>query len=131
METGKENILAIQIEKPELVILFGTGASYGDGIPVQSNLILLILKDSDLQLSKSNAGKQIRSFLKDNFSTKDRYPTLEEVFGFIDFHLNNDLSPSKKWTLKELHELKSNLTKVLHYIISSKTKQSDHFRQFW
>lgn len=131
METREESILPIQNDKPGLVFLFGAGASYGDGIPVQSELIPLILNDSDLQLSKSKAGTQIRSFLKDNFSTKDRFPALEEVFGFIDFHLNNELSLSKKWTLKELRDLKSNFTKVLHYVISSKTKQSDHFRQFW
>lgn len=131
MENRKEDILPIQNDKPELVFLFGAGASYGDGIPVQSDLIPQILNDSDLQLSKSNAGKQIRSFLNDNFSTKDRFSTLEEVFGFIDFHLNNELSLSKKWTIKELRDLKSNFTKVLHYVISSKTKQSVHFRQFW
>lgn len=131
MENRKEDILPIQNDKPELVFLFGAGASYGDGIPVQSDLISQILNDSDLQLSKSNAEKQIRSFLKDNFSINDRFLTLEEVFGFIGFHLNNELSLSKKWTIKELRDLKSNFTKVLHYVISSKTKQSEHFRQFW
>jgi NAD-dependent SIR2 family protein deacetylase len=56
---------------------------------------------------------------------------LEEVFGFIDYHINNEFSLSQKWTLQELRDLKLNLTKVLHYIISSKTKQSDLFRTFW
>jgi hypothetical protein len=83
MEYREDKILPIQNDQPEIVFLFGAGASYGDGIPVQSDLIPLILNDKDLQLSKSEAGKQIRQFLKDNFSTKDRYPTLEEVFGLI------------------------------------------------
>lgn len=131
MDTRVEDILPIQNDQPELVFLFGAGASYGDGIPVQSDLIPLIINDEDLQLSKSRAGRQIREFLKDNFSTKDRFPTLEEVFGFIDFHINNELSLSKKWTLKELRDLKLNLSKVLHYVISSKTKQSEYFRAFW
>jgi len=131
MEYKEENILPIQNDQPELVFLFGAGASYGDGIPVQSDLIPLILNDKDLQLSKSVAGKIIRAFLKDNFSTNKRYPTLEEVFGFIDFHINNELSLSKIWTLNELRDLKVYFTKVLHYVISSKTKQSDFFRIFW
>lgn len=127
----KENILPIQNDQPELVFMFGAGASYSDGIPIQSDLIPLILNDADLQLSKSSAGKQVRQFLKSNFSTNDRFPTLEEVFGFIDFHLNNELSLSSNCTLKELRELKHNFTKILHYVISSRTKQSDLFRSFW
>ena len=96
MKYKKEKILPIQNDQPELVFLFGAGASYPDGIPIQSDLIPQILHDKDLQLSKSNAGKQIREFLEENFSTKERFPTLEEVFGFLDFHLNNDLSLSQK-----------------------------------
>jgi NAD-dependent SIR2 family protein deacetylase len=131
MQYREDNILPIQNDQPELVFLFGAGASYSDGIPVQSDLVPLILNDIDLQLSKSNAGKQVRLFLKQNFSTNDRFPTLEEVFGFLDFHLNNELSLSKRWTLKELRELKSNFTKILHYIISSRTKKSELFGAFW
>lgn len=131
MKDRKENILPIQNDKPKLVFIFGAGASYPDGIPVQSEIIPQIIQNNDLQLTKSEAGKQIRQFLRENFSTSDRFPTLEEVFGFIDFHLNNDFSLSKKWTIPELRKLKSNLTKVLHYIISSKTKSSDYFWTFW
>lgn len=131
MQNRKENVLPIQNDQPELVFIFGAGASYPDGIPIQSELIRLILGDNDLQLSKSNTGKQVRNFLKENFSTLDTFPTLEEVFGFIDFHLNNDLSLSEKWTNQDIRTLKSNFTKVLHYIISSKTGQSDYFRMFW
>ena len=53
MDYRKENILPIQNDQPELVFLFGAGASYSDGIPVQSDLIPLILNNKDLQLSKS------------------------------------------------------------------------------
>jgi len=127
----KDNILPIQNDKPELVFIFGAGASYPDGIPIQSEIIPLILNNDDLQIIKSEPGKQIREFLKDNFSISEKFPTLEEVFGFIDFHLNNDFSLSKKWTITELIKLKANLTKVLHYVISSKTKSSVHFKYFW
>jgi len=126
-----DNILPIQNDKPELVFIFGAGASYPDGIPIQSEIIPIILNNDDLQIIKSISGRQIREFLKDNFSISEKYPTLEEVFGFIDFHLNNDFSLSKKWTIAEMINLKANLTKVLHYVISSKTKSSEHFKLFW
>lgn len=126
-----ENVLPIQNDQPELVFIFGAGTSYPDGIPVQSEIIPQILNNEDLQLSKSIVGKTVRLFLKENFSTQERFPSIEEVFGFIDFHLNNDLSLSKKWNLEELRRLKKYFIKVLHYIISSKTKHSEHFRYFW
>jgi len=131
MKNKRENILPVQNNKPKLVFMFGAGASYPDGIPVQADIIPIIFKKKDLQLNNSESGKQIKQFLRENFSTANIYPSLEEVFGFIDFHLNNGLSLSKKWTLLELWKLKNNLTKILHYILSNKTKISDYFRTFW
>jgi hypothetical protein len=126
-----DDILPIQNDKPELVFIFGAGASYPDGIPIQSEIIPIILNNDDLQIINSLPGRQIREFLKDNFSISEHYPTLEEVFGFIDFHINNDFSLSKKWTTTEMIKLKANLTKVLHYVISNKTKSSEYFKSFW
>lgn len=129
--TIKKNVLPIQNDKPEFVFIFGAGASYSDGIPVQSDIIPLILEDNEIQIIKSEIGKQIRRFLVENFSINGKLPSLEEVFGFIDFHINNNLSLSKDWTLIELIKLKFNFTRVLHYILSSKTKSSLHFKFFW
>jgi len=44
----KDNILPIQNDKPELVFIFGAGASYPDGIPIQSEIFPIILNDYDL-----------------------------------------------------------------------------------
>lgn len=131
MALERIKILPIQNDQPEIVFIFGAGSSYSDGIPIQSDIIPLILKNNDLQISKSEPGKQIREFLQENFSINGKLPTLEEVFGFIDFHLNNSFSLSSKWSITELIKLKSNLTKILHYVISSKTKSSENFIQFW
>ncbi len=131
MTPRKENILPIQNDQPEIVFIFGAGSSYPDGIPIQSEIIPLILNNTDLQIIKSEPGRQIREFLNENFSIGERLPALEEVFGFIDFHLNNNFSLSSKWTITELIKLKSNLTKILHYVISSKTKSSENFKIFW
>lgn len=126
------DIFPIQNDQPEIVFIFGAGASYPDGVPIQSDIIPIILSDNDLQIVKSESGKQIRDFLSENFSVDEKLPTLEEVFGFIDFHINNNYSLSNKWTIIELIKLKSNLTKILHYVISSKTiTNSVNFANFW
>jgi hypothetical protein len=105
-----------QNDKPAIVFIFGAGAAYPDGVPLQSDIIPKILKDRDPQLRKSQVSRRIRRFLTRNFSHSDQYPTLEEVFGFIDFFVTNDLSLSKEWATPELLRLKSDLTKVIHYI---------------
>lgn len=120
-----------QNDKPETVFIFGAGASYPDGVPLQSDIIPIILGNDDLQIRKSEPGKLIRNFLIDNFSIDPVCPSLEEVFGFIDFHINNDFSLSKKWTVSEITKVKSALTKILHYVISSRTKKSEYFKLFW
>ncbi len=124
-------ILPEQNDKPENVFIFGAGTSYPDGIPIQSEIIPLLFQRGDLQILKSEIGKKIREFLGENFSINSQFPTLEEVFGFIDFHINNDYSLSRKWAVTELIKLKTDLTKILHYIISSKTEKSVCFREFW
>jgi hypothetical protein len=120
-----------QNDKPKTVFIFGAGASYPDGIPIQSQIIPLIFKEDDLQIIKSQTGKKIREFLRENFSINSQFPTLEEVFGFIDFHISNGFSLSKKWNIPSLIELKLDLTKILHYVISSKTGESEYFKLFW
>ncbi len=112
--------IPIQNDKPNTVFIFGAGASYPDGIPLQKDIIPAILKDDDPQLKRSQISNKIRIFLKDNFPYKDNYPSLEEVFGFIEYFIFNDMSLSKKWTNNNLFQLKGDLTKVLHYVISKK-----------
>lgn len=131
MEKRIENVLPIQNDQPELVFVFGAGASYPDKIPVQSEIIPIVLAKNDLQLLESEPGQQVFEFLKDNFSITGKLPTLEEVFGFIDFHLTNSFSLSSRWTISELINLRVNLSKILHYVIGIKTKRSDNFRLFW
>jgi NAD-dependent SIR2 family protein deacetylase len=123
--------LPIQNDKPQIVFIFGAGASYPDGVPLQKDIIPQILNDNDIQLRKSEVSKRIRKFLIQNFAHNDKYPTLEEVFGFIDFFINNELSLSYEWNKQSLRQLKYDLTKVLHYIISKSTRRSQNFSIFW
>ena len=120
-----------QNDKPGTVFVFGAGAAYADGVPLQADIIPTVLRDRDPQLKKSPVSKRIRQFLTRNFSHDDQYPSLEEVFWFINFFVASDLSLSKDWGTAELFQLKTDLTKVIHYLISRSTGQSKHFSMFW
>lgn len=120
-----------QNDKPATVFIFGAGAAYADGVLLQAEIIPTILRDRDPQLKKSPLSKRLRKFLTRNFSHGDRCPSLEEVFGFINFFVANDLSLSKDCRTSELFQLKADLTKVIHYLISRSTRESKNFTSFW
>lgn len=124
-------VLPNQNDKPEIVFLFGAGASYPDGVPLQTQIIPDILNDEDPQLRNSVISKNLEIFLTQNFPHSNQYPSLEEVFGFINFFLINDISLSADWSHQKLLQLKVGLTKVIHYIISKKTSKSENFKLFW
>ena len=74
----------------DVVFIFGAGASYADGAPLQEDILPLILETKNRELCDSFIHKVIKEFLVDNFIwDKDTgyYPTLEEVFGFIDYFI--------------------------------------------
>ena len=120
-----------QNDQPSTVFIFGAGASYGDGVPLQADILPSIIKDEDPQLKHSETAKRLRRFLTENFAHGEQNPSLEEVFGFIDFFINNNLSLSSHWGIKELIEIKGDLSKTIHYIISKRTRSSDTFKEFW
>lgn len=124
-------VLPIQNDTPNTVFLFGAGASYSAGVPLQADLVPQILKESDSQLLNSEVATRVRRFIRENFEPKDRYPSLEEVFGLIAFCLANDQSLSKHWSTQELLGTRSDLVKVIHYLISRGTTQSHDFQRFW
>jgi NAD-dependent SIR2 family protein deacetylase len=124
-------VLPKQNDTPDTVFVFGAGASYSAGVPLQAELVPQLLTESDPQLQNSETATRVREFIKDNFDPQDRYPSLEEVFGLIAFCLSNDNSLSSRWTTHELLRVRGDLVKVLHYLISRRTSHSDDFRLFW
>jgi hypothetical protein len=129
----RENMKALpnQNDQPSTVFIFGAGATYGDGVPLQADILPSIIKDEDPQLKLSETAKRLRRFLTEHFARGEQAPSLEEVFGFIDFFINNNLSLSSHWGVKELIEIKGDLSKTIHYLISKSTRGSDTFREFW
>jgi hypothetical protein len=126
-----QSILPIQNETPSTVFIFGAGSSYSAGVPLQAELIPKLMNEVDSQLQKSEVATRVRKFIKDNFDSVERYPSLEEVFGLINFCLSNDQSLSREWGTQELLKVRNDLSKVLHYLISRHTTDSKEFRLFW
>ena len=119
----------------DVVFIFGAGASYADGAPLQEDILPLILDTDNEELLGSLIHKVIQEFLEDNFIwDKDAgyYPTLEEVFGFIDYFIQKGESLNQKYNLGLIIEIKEALIKLTHYIISSRTSSSSRVYQlFW
>lgn len=125
------SVLPVQNDTPSTVFIFGAGASYSAGVPLQADLVPQILKQSDPQLQNSDIAAHVRTFIQENFEPQDRFPSLEEIFGLIAFCLANDHSLSKNWSAQSLLKVRSELVKVIHYLISRGTAQSKEFRLFW
>ena len=119
----------------DVVFIFGAGASYADGAPLQEDILPLILETKNRELCDSFIHKVIKEFLVDNFIwDKDTgyYPTLEEVFGFIDYFIQKGESLSRKYSLGLIIEIKEALIKLTHYVISSRTSSASRVYQlFW
>lgn len=123
--------LPTQNDTPSTVFIFGAGASYSAGVPLQAELVPQLLTESDPQLRNSEIANRARAFIKENFDPQDRFPSLEEVFGLIAFCLANETSLSQRWSTRELLEVRGDLIKILHYLISRRTTDSTDFRLFW
>ncbi|MBW2358783.1 MAG: SIR2 family protein [Deltaproteobacteria bacterium] len=119
----------------DVVFIFGAGASYADGAPLQEDILPRILETNNKELCDSLIHRVIKEFLADNFKwNKDAgyYPTLEEVFGFIDYFIQKGESLNQKYSLGLIIEIKEALIKLTHYIISFTTSSTSRVYQlFW
>ena len=115
------------------VFIFGAGASYADGAPLQSELLPYILSEQDLQIKESRLGKEVLSFLREQFFiSNNTFPSLEAVFGYIDYFILHRESLGGDYTTSHIMELKESLIKLLHYTISKHRKiDGKLYRQFW
>lgn len=78
--------------KRDIVFIFGAGASYPEGVPLQRDILPLIISDRFSEIITSEIGKDVVSFIKSNFdiNKKARYPKLEAVFGFMDYFISQE-----------------------------------------
>ena len=119
----------------DVVFVFGAGASYADGAPLQGDILPIILSDESSDIRKTPIHQLVEEFITDNFAwdkVTGYYPTLEAVFGFLDYFIQRDEGLSRKYSVSNLRNIKESLIKLIHYVISEKTeRKSEVYRQFW
>lgn len=119
----------------DVVFVLGAGASHPDGVPLQRDILPQILSDENQEIKKSEIGKIVTEFIKDNFEFNrelNLYPRLEAVFGFIDYFIQHNESLNSKYTNSLLRDIKEYLIKLVHYIVNLNTdKNSHYYNLFW
>lgn len=108
------------------MFFLGAGASYSDGVPLQKDIIPTILNPRPEEFKESKLRKLVSVFIEDNFSysrDEEIYPTLENVFSYLNHFIENDVALSKIYSLEKLIQIKEGLIKLIYYITSKSTKR--------
>lgn len=113
----------------------GAGASHPDGVPLQKHILPMILSDEESSIRSTYIGGTVIRFLEDNFrfdKKNEKYPTLEAVFGFLDYFIQQNESLNSTYTHNKIVEIKEYLIKLIHYIVNLQTdKKSKYYHKFW
>jgi len=119
----------------DVVFVLGAGASYGDGVPLQRDILPMILDGSMAQLEGSVMGRQVKEFIEANFyvdALNGEFPKLEAVFGFLDYFISQGESLNAQYSYEEIVLIKENLIKIIHYVVDERSnRQSPFYHRFW
>ena len=119
----------------DVVFVLGAGASYGDGVPLQRDILPVLLDGRLPHLQDSVMGRQVREFIDANFyvnAEKKEFPKLEAVFGFLDYFIAQRESLNARYTYEEIVLIKENLIKIIHYIVDERSnRESPFYHLFW
>ncbi len=118
----------------DVLFIFGAGTSHPDGVPLQKEILPMIMNGSIKEIAESEIGGEVIEFVKENFEFDEKlnFPRLEAVFGFLDYFILQNESLSKKYSNERLRKIKEYLIKLLHYIVDYRTeKKSIYYRLFW
>jgi NAD-dependent SIR2 family protein deacetylase len=120
-------------EERDTLFVFGAGASIAQGAPLQKDILKLIFESSDEQLTSSEAANQVRVFINENFDiTEDGYPTLESIFGYLEYFIRKREGLGKEYTTLKIIEIKEALIQLVHYVISKPMlNKNNTYRKFW
>jgi len=116
-------------DKRDIIFVFGAGASISDGGPLQKDLLPQIYKED---FNSSELARLVREFISNNFDIEnDNYPTLESVFGYLDYFISKKESLGGQFTTLRLHSIKEALIRLVHHTISKSNKSKGVYRKFW
>ncbi|WKZ69321.1 MAG: SIR2 family protein [Melioribacteraceae bacterium] len=132
---GKKEIYLRYSNTRDVVFVLGAGASHPDGVPLQRDILPLILSGEIAEVKNSYLGKLVADFINHNYKygkEKDQYPRLEAVFGFLDYFIQQNESLSSEYPYSTLIAVKEALIKLIHYVVDFKSdKSSTYYHLFW
>jgi NAD-dependent SIR2 family protein deacetylase len=117
----------------DVVLVLGAGASYADGAPLKKGLLPYILGGSDPALAASEIAQGVSRFILENFRIESgAYPSLESVFGYLDYFIEHQESLGGIYSTSRIQEIKESLIKLIHYAIGHKPRaRAGVYHQFW
>jgi NAD-dependent SIR2 family protein deacetylase len=119
----------------DIVFVLGAGASHPDGVPLQRDILPLIISESSSEIASSAIGQQVKTFIHQNFYVDEcskSYPELEAVFGFLDYFIQQNESLNSSYNHATIREIKENLIKAIHFIVNLRTdERSQIYHRFW
>jgi len=119
----------------DAIFVLGAGASNPDGVPLQKEMLPMIMSGEVDEITNSEIGKIVIEFIRENFdldAENNLYPQLEAVFGFIDYFIQQDESLNAKYNNEKIRDIKEYLIKLLHFVVNIKTDQrSPYYHKFW
>jgi hypothetical protein len=119
-----------------VVFLLGAGASCADGVLIQSEIIPSIYTLNDKIMKKSNAYKEVINFINTFFKPdihNNLYPTLEQIYSYMEYHLNNNENINNNYNVERLKRVKTCFNYILHYVINKTSiiNKKGIYKQFW
>jgi NAD-dependent SIR2 family protein deacetylase len=119
----------------DVVFVLGAGASYGDGVPLQRDILPMLLDGGMERLEQSAMGQQVKEFIEACFyvdAPAREFPKLGAVFGFLDYFISQRESLNARYDYEEIVLIRENLIKIIHYIVNERSdQQSPIYRRFW
>ncbi len=135
MEKGKtKEIFLTYPPQRDVLFVLGAGASHPDGVPLQKDILPLIMNGSVKEISESEIGREVIEFINEYFvfDEKNHHPRLEAIFGFIDYFILQNESLSAKYSTDRLRKIKEYLIKLVHFIVDYRTEsKSVYYGMFW
>lgn len=113
-----------------MLFVFGAGASIADGAPSQKDILPQILKES---CNISEPAKLVKEFIENNFDLID-CPSLESVFGYLDYFISRKESLGGEFTTTKLIIIRESLIRLIHHVISKSNNSVNSkgtYRKFW
>ena len=114
--------------KRDALFVFGAGASISDGGPLQRDLLPEILRE---EYRDSELANLVKQFIINNFDTEnDRCPSLESVFGYLDYFISKKESLKGGYTIIQLISIKESLIRLIHHRISEAKARKGVYKKF-